>query len=697
MVYLSEGYERLREKMELRQRLKALADTVVGKEVNLTLRSEHGGSSDGKGSITVNDPYVLTTAGFTKDEAIASALVTTVHEGAHIRFKSDSELLRRYLEKLAKKGEDEKHVYLVLDMAEDLRIDAAMAKERPGYGEQHELMAHAWVKRYKPDGDPKMDAIRAAAARLFAGVDLLENKEWSHVDPTVVDKLVTILERAREAESCAEALKIGHKAYRKAFGWTKKEEEDHEDSAVDSGQDHDDSGAGGGDSSAHHGSHADNSECPSGENRGTSEGSGEADGEDDPGVGSDDRDVSGAEDEADEDGDGDDEAESDGAEGGDGEDGDNKEGDEEVDSKYSGFGKEHILTGIIPDETKEKIERSKEKVSEEEALKEIRRQDTNKFLAGSYKVEKPKELQDAEAYAARDLHSGCEAYYLKDGDNVMRNMYSNYYRSIVVTARMKTIREALARALKDELRKSRDQSSLLSKTGYKVHPSKVWKATHLNRQDVMVKKVNTSPGGWHVDVWIDSSGSMTLSTRDAREMLWILIGALRDAGMSVRAFSWFCDGHWTLIKKLHEAGDTLEEQVNQYEPEGDNRDGFVLRIAHHMLKQVQAPYKLLVWISDGLPANTAYLAGEFGGEVSYVFDRNPKVRVDMVTQVRMIKKDTSMVAFLLDHGYTNQKENARMIYGREFIHVDLNKEDGMLYIPNAVKLYLTRLMMEQRG
>lgn len=694
MAYLSKGYERLREKMELRQRLKALADTVVGKEVKLTLRNDHGGSSDGKGSITVNDPYVLTTAGFTKDEAIASSLVTTVHEGAHIRFKSDSELLRRYLEKLTKKGEDKKHVYLVLDMAEDLRIDAAMAKERPGYGEQHELMAHAWVKRYKPDGNPKMDAIRAAAARLFAGVDLLGSEEWSHVDSDVVDKLVTILERAREAESCAEALKIGHKAYRKAFGWTKKEE-DHEDSAVDDGQDHDDSGAGGGGSSAPHGSYADDSEHPSGENRGTSEGSGEADGEDGPGAGSDDRDVSGAEDEADKAGDGEDEAESDGAEGGDGEDGDNKE----VDSKYSGFGKEHILTGIITDETKEKIEQSKEKVSDEEELQEIRRKNTNEFLAGSYDVEKPKELQDAEAYAAKDLHSGCEAYYLKGGGGAIRAIYGHSYRhsNIVVTARMKTIREALSRALKDELRKSRDQSSLLSKTGYKVHPSKIWKATHLNRQDVMVKKVNTSPGGWHVDVWIDSSGSMTLNTKNAREMLWILIGALRDAGMSVRAFSWFCDGHWALIKKLHEAGDTLEEQVNEYEPDGDNRDGFVLRIAHHMLKQVQAPYKLLVWISDGLPANSSFLAGEFGGEVDYVFERNPKVRADMVMQVRTIKKDTPMMAFLLDHGHANQKENARMIYGREFIHVDLNKEDGMLYIPNAVKFYLTRLMMEQRG
>jgi len=88
-------------------------------------------STDGKNVKVLSEP-IMEKLGMTFDQMEAMSLHSCMHEGGHIRH-TDINTTQKELKKLHKKGYDIKTLFNIINIIEDCRIDAIVAKERPGY------------------------------------------------------------------------------------------------------------------------------------------------------------------------------------------------------------------------------------------------------------------------------------------------------------------------------------------------------------------------------------------------------------------------------------------------------------------------------------------------------------------------------------------------------------------------------------
>jgi hypothetical protein len=770
----------------LRERLSSLAKTVSDNvDVRLKVTDKKaGGHTDAVKNITVGDPSVLMAAGFSEEDAIDSAVVTTVHEGAHIFAKSKTDALGKYMDKLVKDKRERKDlVYACLDVAEDLRVDAVMAKVRPGYEEMNNRSArHLVTNHYKHSGgvDRQMDIMRVAAGLALAGVDITREgrAEWrgylTPAEKATAQHLAANLLKAKDAPDCVSALKIGHRAFRKAFGFnpapekkgsgsgdgkgeTKKMTREELEEALENGELQEDDGSGEGetvnveitdepeskpsskqppredddndvdlgdnlgDTRDAGGAHADDVEPDDADEEGGDEGASEGDGDDrDDASGGRDHDRSGGADgdddasegDADDDDEGDDmggepsDGPDDGADDsgdesgepslGTGGDGDECDGEAEAaieravaESSEADSG-EHSMTKLLGATVKKAIERAAE-------VLEVLDKAMEKHIKGweaTYKpprFTRPKELIDADRVVSVGMHTGMMSFYDK---NTSLPGAVNEKRFPILAA----LRSQLTSKLAEEFRRAREADTYRHKSGYKVAASKVWQATHLQRPDVMLRKEEKALGNWHVDIWLDASGSNGGRQDQVRGMAWVLVSALRACGVNVRLFSWQNNGA-LLIKPLIMSNADPIFKVNGYESNADNRDGHALGVATELIKGVQADHKLLVWVSDGMPSNYSTGLDNVGGKSSYS-SPDREVLMDLAKAVKQARKVCPFLPLLINNA-DHVHEEAATYYGADYVPIKamaaIGEVTGLEQVPVAVHRFIAKLLRQGQG
>lgn len=629
----------------LQRRLNSLVDTITGKKTQVSITGVTGGQTDSESKVAIADPTNLVKLGMSEDAAVATSVVTTVHEAAHIKYKSDTSLLKKVITKVAKNNpKDAEIAKNVINVAEDARIDARMSEERPGYGEMLRQSVDEFSRRfYKPSGDRKFDTLRAAMIKHYTGRDL----GWGHIDPSELAVIEDMIKQAVEAETSREAIKIAHRTFRKLWR-SKKEEQQGEDSSANSSD---------------QGSSSSVSDDSQGRRSPTEGDAGDSKGD----------------------------SSSDDQEGGDSEKQQNGGGsgqvgdfDEEIDKEFAeaeaspdtgDYGQidqqEHSLTQMAGEEARNSIvHEAQEYKSIMDEIAEVER------FRSSYR-EEDDELRKANDEASTDVHEGHRAFYYK------RNLELNYG-----TERSQNLMRQIASALKDELRKARAIDQTLRRSGERVAGGKVWRATKLHRDDVMLKKQHNSSGGWHVDVWVDGSGSNYAQVGMLNELLHALAGGLLESGMTCRVFRWSSDGVAHHIDRLLRMGEPITK-LRKFKADDDNRDGFLVRIARRLLRNVNAEHKMLVWISDGQPSSTSYVATRLGGIVSYM---GMVGAMDTGIEIRETRRHFPVLGLYVTNNPTvyGGIGIARIIYGNDFATIDSGNPDAFRYVAAQVRSWLTR-------
>lgn len=614
----------------------------------------------GSKRVAVADPNALRKVGFSADEAVDTAVVNTVHKGAHRKAETNHGLIKHVQQRLQSRGANPKLIDFCLNAAEDLRVDACLERGRPGYGGMRRGAAKANAKwAYKPKGDLVEDTIRAAAGRIFADVDLtkcesfsnesppISDPRWGHVDSEKTKLLAELMAPATAAKNTAQALRIGHRAFRKVFGFDDPPPEKPEGDAGQGQEGDDDQGQegeqGGGDSSK--GDERD-------EKRRIQREANYALADYSPTA---------------------------------------MEKNEEESAGGSGA-TEHTITAVLDFSKRRALRSASEYVKEHEFDLKAKVADLERFLKERY--ERPPELVAADKVAATKNHAGCQAWYNKaEHDEEMKR--SDMFKKYAADLRRKLVspRRELATTIRDALRRAKQTDSNRFRSGVRVAPEKVWRVLRLHDYKVMRRNEYKAPGGWHVDIWIDASGSNLRFQEIACQTLWVLAGALRDAGIRCRVYSWCSGDNFDAIRRHITSDDDDLDSVFTYRADGNNRDGHLLGVASELLGNVQETNKMLVWISDGYPAsNSGSIIAASGGLVDYDVEKGAK---DTGEILRNVRKRFPVLGVLFKHrdGGRGYLESCKEIYGKDFAAIPYG-EETFRAVPKIIGAYLTRLIAQ---
>jgi hypothetical protein len=208
------------EDFELDARMTSLYHTFIG-DFSLERGSFQDEIETQVEKIMLTKPSVLKRQGLSSLEAERLSLYAAGHEGAHLIF-TNQEMASNYIVDLCVKWDiDYAKFGDLLQLVEDLRVDNAIMKERPGFAELKEAAARAIMRRLMIQSSNRENSFHKALLAGSFGIDLRKNHSdnWAHVDWIKVDKLVNFVhEHIKDVDDSGEAVFFAFELYRGIYG-----------------------------------------------------------------------------------------------------------------------------------------------------------------------------------------------------------------------------------------------------------------------------------------------------------------------------------------------------------------------------------------------------------------------------------------------------------------------------------------------
>lgn len=228
-----------------------------------------------------------------------------------------------------------------------------------------------------------------------------------------------------------------------------------------------------------------------------------------------------------------------------------------------------------------------------------------------------------------------------------------------------------------------DDSNYKAQKRGSVDTSRLWRLS-VNDTAIFERKKSTEETDYAVEILIDVSGSMYnfCKYRNAIGTAICVEAALSSLpGVKVKTVTFSYDGYGSELTVWKDFKDTQSKTPNIYEEciaYGCNRDGFAIRVALQDLKKHNAKNKLLIVISDGMPACSV--------------ESTDESIEDVKSAVSEGRKFATIASILISDGEINSSEREVFQYmyeKRGSIAVDVynNPED----IIKNLSLYIKRL------
>ena len=651
-------------KLGLSERVGAMVHTT-GEDYGVKV-SVGGANSTTSTDKTVNvaDAEVLMGMGMHEDDAISTVVTSAAHEGGHIKY-SNLKDIRENVKRASKSGIDAESYATLTNIAEDIRIDRAVGKERRGYVDMNSDNLKRATQMFKdaPDTFEKKDLFFKAACLKAYGVDMRDSggKKWERALDW--DKVNTVADAMRKI---GEHAKTTDEVFKHVFDYCKK-------TGMFSGEEPESppSMSGGSASKSPDSSDKTGKPMPGMDGVGREDGK-EKDKDSEEGDSGSSSDTEGG---------------SHGSSGGDSESGTDKDAVERaikaLEKEFSGKGESEKK--FMDDSTRKKFEEVKSKKRsraadysdlsriEEEWRKNLLRCRKYRDL---WSAEKRKEV---ESRLCVGLHAGADVLYcVRDGGSYDR--FSG--KDLLPEARK------LGARLSQALAAEADDMGETAKSGGKLIANKVWKPQYTGNNDVFYKKTYTEEGGYCVDLLIDASGSQHSREASIRAQLYVIAQACSIAKLPCRVTEFWTERGTTIVKRLRDYDDP--ESMNavaagMFSIGSENRDALAIGIAYEELKLRPESRKIFLILSDGAPvdANDCDKITAAGG-TSPLYGSRIEVRSDVARVIRDIRNDgvALMGVYVGDHA-TLQFE--KEMYGTDFAFIK-----GMELFSETVMKYLLK-------
>ena len=208
------------EDFELDARMTALYHTFIG-----SFSQERGTYQDEIETqvekIMLTKPSVLKRQGLTNWEAERLSLYAAGHEGAHQLF-TNQEMARNSLVNICMKWDMDYLKFAdLLQMVEDLRVDNAILKERPGFADLKAEATKALMRVLMTRSPNNDNAFHKALSAGVYGIDLRKDSSetWTYIDWLKVDKLVEFVhDNICNVDDSGEAVYFAYELYRGVYG-----------------------------------------------------------------------------------------------------------------------------------------------------------------------------------------------------------------------------------------------------------------------------------------------------------------------------------------------------------------------------------------------------------------------------------------------------------------------------------------------
>lgn len=639
-------------------RVRSMVDTVAESGRFGFGFSDSGGariSQNGSGDKTVSltNPKVLRDNGLSYMEALDVSLYTAGHEGAHHKL-SDHDVLGEALENAKKEGFDESTFNILIQGAEDARVDADTSSRRPGFAYMRQkalasMMKMMPVPDIRNEDGKKLAEQLAVVARTF-GLDLRtsvsvpkhQREVWGNAKyddiidrgNEIGDKLLSISEASHSSKEVIDGVTEVYREYYEVSengGNSSDENEEGENNEEGEGK-----GNGKGQSGKGEGN---------GDNEGDSD---ESNGEPDDGA------------DSDGDSDGDSTGQADG-----------QAKSAQVTPRNSNnpepsFGAKrskgsNILTDILPPEVKKEMEKAYE---QNEATREHIRHNLNNGRAyPRFNLRTKAEREEMERTICVGTHAdvptayqsylpaffreelgieppsqhralenksedeaGQDLVYPKSAITEMLDKFATQVSagrmqhlfppdpkasnpntaSRIKLSALEGMAVQLASKLREALRAAKTEHGYTSDNGT-IQANRAYRATMVNDGRVFDKPDYIEEGGYVVDLILDQSGSTSSIERDVRAQSFVIARALSLCGIPHRISTFHTEGSTAVTGLLRDYDDdkTHDLACFAFSAQGSNRDGLSILMAEQFIKQRPEAHKLMIVMSDGSPAASA--------------------------------------------------------------------------------------------
>ena len=212
-----------------------------------------------------------------------------------------------------------------------------------------------------------------------------------------------------------------------------------------------------------------------------------------------------------------------------------------------------------------------------------------------------------------------------------------------------------------------DETFWDASTHGRIKPASVWKALYLDNPRVFERKDEVETPGFSVDILMDASSSRKQLQQNIAAQAYVLSKSLTNCGIPVQIYSYCSIRGYTVMHIFKEYDDYgVEDELFRYVAAGNNRDGFALRAASHLMEQSQKPKKLLFMFSDASPQDD-----QIAGEGAFYKDREYTDALavkDTVNEVQRLKNyGIDVIGIFM--GSAHDSELATKIFGRSLVKI----------------------------
>lgn len=658
-----------------------------------------GVSMSGKDSYTDTKKVTVATAqsfvdmGLTEQESTEVVMHAAAHEGAHVRY-STMDGVNEIVKQARKDGADLEQLNAMVQVAEDYRVDNAVAKERPGYWETRSNAINSAIKLFKERPSENATFNFGKALSFFThDIDLREvgwSKsvlDWDDVKQTAED----LKDIARESSTSTELVDSVYKYYKSKYSIE----------PPDSSEDSEGGGDGEGDSD---GSTPDDTDGDSGDVDGKSGSDGDSTSKGGKSSGGKSSDSSDKSDDTDSDKDSTSDSSSskssasksstskkstESTESGEGggfsvdydetAESDVEKALEELEKSFSGADTVNDMIGDKAKRTLDGATTCREKSSAESLKRrytEIAKGEYEKLTGCIGKCTPIWSEQERTTFMENNCvgaHSGADVLYCTREDT--GKILPTYE-----TSRLDGTARKLGNMLIQTLKAEANNQGEITSSGSRVIANKMWKPVHTGNPNVFYQKNFDETGGYVIDLVLDASGSQHGREDRIREQAYIIASACSRAGIPCRVTQFRNRSTFTVLERLRDFDDPASENRNcgKYSAGGDNRDGLAILIANHDLQKRSEPNKVMIVLSDGAPQDSSGTEkiDAFGG-IGYYSFRSVKdggtcpILNDVYNIIRKIRKSgTAVMGIYVGSGYCDDTLKAEQaMYGSDFAYI----------------------------
>ena len=586
---------------------------TIGERYDIKVHKSEGiyGNTDTKDvNVPSIEPFI--SMGMTEEDAESCALYIAGHEGAHTRISDISVLKRGYIE-ASKQGYEIDKLNHLVQITEDVRVDYNTIAVRPGYADMRDKANKALLKLGfdKPTGDRLIDTMTAISVMTY-GTDLRDvHKTWKKagIDWDEVQKITKEIMTVKDVENSTSetSLSVAKRIYNKIFGTPpKSSEEDKKDKDDSETLKNADTYDGEGDSSDDTPNTTPKDITDVTETTKTSD---DSEGEDEEGN----------EDNVDH------TESSDGSEGSDGSDSsDDEEVDDEVNDEVNDEIDERKIEEMLESSIESlpilskdyKLEADFKDKARTVTYEKLYMYDKIKHMESGIENFGTKVLSEHEdrqlfEYASSGTHAGVGLAYVKtspisDRESPPRSMEKYKTNKTFYDGQIK----ALTRMLEQDLRAAKDTEGYVSSSGAVV-ANRAWRTQAKSNPRMFKKFSYDEVGDYVIDILLDASGSQTPRQTSIGIQAYILAETFSNIGIPCQITMFDREDEFTVLEQLRDYDDPREKNVEcfKYHARYDNRDGHAIRAVEWCIKRRPEQNKIIIVLSDGLPADD--LAGKY--------------------------------------------------------------------------------------